>query len=157
LLFGRARVVFLARVPVYTRILLIAVTALLEKAANRNLLFNVAMQVLAGVALTTHFFEPMHTYLLLELRLIRQRVERVNCLLQLVKSRIWAALGYASARAGHVAAHPKHLATVHRRAPLTVESTILVHSVTVHTVMAVHAVAHSLARHMRGVVRAPHW
>lgn len=81
LLFRSAWVIWLSWVTIYASILLIAMTALFKEAANRNLFFDIAMQILALVTLAAYLLKPVHADLLLELGLVRQRIERLNYLL----------------------------------------------------------------------------
>ena len=81
LLFRSAWVIWLSRVTINASILLIAMTALFKEAADRNLFFDVAMKILALVALTAYLLKPVHADLLLELGLVWQRIERLNHLL----------------------------------------------------------------------------
>ena len=52
---------------------LLALASLLEKLADRNLLFVIKVQVFALVALATHLFEPVNTHFLLKLGVVRAR------------------------------------------------------------------------------------
>ena len=67
------------RMAVYTLgSLLVAVTVFLEELADGYLFLHVQVQVLALLTLPTHLLQPVNTYFLFQLVLLRLRVERLN-------------------------------------------------------------------------------
>ena len=85
LLLGCARVIRFVRMTVNTCLLLIAVAALLEEPADGDLVFDIAVQILALIALPTDILEPVHADFLLELLHIGSRFKRNDHLLELVE------------------------------------------------------------------------
>ena len=72
------------------RVLLMTVPIFLVKLADRDLFFNVHVQVLAIVLFATSFFQPMDTNFLFSLALIWHVGKGVDQRLELVVVNIWS-------------------------------------------------------------------
>ena len=64
--------------PIHACVLLIAVATLFEELANRDPIVLIAMEKLAILALTARVVEPVDANFLLQLRLIRHLIERLD-------------------------------------------------------------------------------
>ena len=77
LLFATTRI-FLQGMSVDALVLYMTMAILLEELADRNPVFLISVQVLTCVALPARLFEPVHTYLLLDLVLVCLVLERFD-------------------------------------------------------------------------------
>ena len=64
--------------PIHAGVLLIAVATLFEEFTDRDPVILIAMEKLAVLALTARVVEPVDANFLLQLRLIRHLIERLD-------------------------------------------------------------------------------